>query len=230
MIDLNKIINEKIIEIEKDGFVEKTIEDNLKKCLESVISDIFSYSGPVRDGIKNHIKENLNVNLDDLNIPQYNTLVVQAVNKKVKEMIEIQGINKLNECIDKMLIDVKEEYTLSEIIEQLKEDDYKEKYEYSEDDYLTLIINGDEDGYKRIYLDLESDKSKYSCDYEIAIDKEGKIYSTHLGDIDITKKIKIGNLYGLNEMIFKIYSSGAKIILDQGMDPDDYDTYLGENY
>ena len=230
MIDLNKIINEKMVEIENGGFVEKTIEDNLKKCLESVISDVFTWRGPVRDGIENYIKENININLDDLNIPQYNTLVVQAVNKKVKEMIEIQGINKLNECIDKMLIDVKEEYTLSEIIEQLKEDDYKEKYEYSEDDYLTLIINGDEDGYKRIYLDLESDKSKYSCDYEIAIDKEGKIYSTHLGDIDITKKIKIGNLYGLNEMIFKIYSSGAKIILDQGMDSDNYDTYLGEDY
>ena len=230
MIDLNKIINEKMVEIENGGFVEKTIEDNLKKCLESVISDVFTWRGPVRDGIENYIKENININLDDLNIPQYNTLVVQAVNKKVKEMIEIQGINKLNECIDKMLMDVKEQYTLSEIIEQLKADDYKEKYEYSEDDYLTLIINGDEDGYKRIYLDLESDKSKYSCDYEIAIDKEGKIYSTHLGDIDITKKIKIGNLYGLNEMIFKIYSSGAKIILDQGMDSDNYDTYLGEDY
>lgn len=230
MIDLNKIINEKMIEIEKNGFVEKIIEDNLKKCLESVISEVFTWRGPVRDGIENYIKENININLDDLNIPQYNTLVVQAVNKKVKEMIEIQGINKLNECIDKMLMDVKEEYTLSEIIEQLKADDYKEKYEYAEDDYLTLIINGDEDGYKRIYLDLESDKSKYSCDYEIAIDKEGKIYSTNLGDIDITKNIKIGSLYGLNEMIFKIYSSGAKVILDKGMDPDDYDTYLGEDY
>lgn len=230
MIDLNKIINEKIIEIEKNGFVEKTIEDNLKKCLESVISDVFSYSGPIRDGIKNHIKENLNVNLDDLNIPQYNTLVVQAVNKKVKEMIEIQGINKLNECMDKMLMNVKEEYTLSEIIEQLKEEDCNEKYEYSEDDYLTLIIDETGYGYKHIYLDLEPDKSKYSCDYEIDINKEGKIYSTKLGGIDITKNLKIGSLYGLNEMIFKIYSSGAKIILDQGMDSDDYDTYLGEDY
>ncbi|ENZ01665.1 hypothetical protein HMPREF1092_00899 [Clostridium thermobutyricum] len=230
MIDLNKIINEKMVEIEKGGFVEKTIEDNLKKCLENVISDVFSYSGPVRDGIKNHIKENLNINLDDLNIPQYNALVVQAVNKKVKEMIEIQGINKLNECIDKMLIDVKEEYTLSEIIEQLKEDDYKEKYEYSEDDYLTLIIDETAYGYKHIYLDLESDKSKYSCDYEISIDKEGRIYSTQLGSIDITKNAKIGTLFGLNEMIFKIYSSGAKVILDKGMDPDDYNTYLGEDY
>lgn len=229
MIDLNKIINEKMIEIEKDGFIEKIIEDNLKKCLESVISDVFSYSGPIRDGIKNHIKENLNVNLHDLNIPQYNTLVVQAVNKKVKEMIEIQGINKLNECIDKMLMDVKEEYTLSEIIEQLKEEDYKEKYEYSHDDYLTLIIE-ERYGFKHIYLDLEPNKSKYECDYNINIDDEGKIYSTKLENIDITKKLKIGNLYGLSEMIFKIYSSGAKIILDQGMDPDDYDTYLGEDY
>ena len=229
MIDLNKIINEKMVEIEKEGFVEKSVEENLKECLESVISDIFSYSSPLRHSIKEHIKENLNINLEDLNIPKYNELVSQAVNKKIKDIIKIQGINKLNECIDKMLIDVKEEYTLSEIIEQLKEDDYREKYEYSEDDYLTLIIETT-CGFKHIYLDLEANKSKYECDYEIDIDSEGKIYSTKLENIDITKNLKIGTLFGLSEMIFKIYSSGAKVILDKGMDPDDYDTYLGEEY
>lgn len=40
----------------------------------------------------------------------------------------------------------------------------------------------------------------------------------------------MGGLYGLERLLFKIYASGAKIILDNGDDPEDYEVnYRQEN-
>ena len=40
----------------------------------------------------------------------------------------------------------------------------------------------------------------------------------------------MGGLYGLDKLLFKIYASGSKIILDQGLDVDDYDIYFRSDY
>lgn len=151
-------------------------------------------------------------------------------------MITAQGIEKIKESTREILSDVKSEYTLSEIIESLKEENSKEEYEFDEDDTIAIIIDGEDDGYKHIYLSVEEPTSiyrtvsKYDYDYQIDINKEGKPYSIKLKNKEIDTKKILGGLYGLDKLLFKIYSSGAKIILDKGMDPEDYDIYYRTDY
>ena len=87
-------------------------------------------------------------------------------------------------------------------------------------------------GYKHIYLSEEEPygKSKYDYDYQIDINREGKPYSIKLKGKEIDKNKILGGLYGLDKLLFKIYASGSKIILDQGLDVDDYDIYFRSDY
>lgn len=225
MIDLNKIVNNALVEMENDKFVEGVVKKRLEKTVVDIVDDIFREYSDFRKKLKGHIEENLNINFEELGLEGYNGLVLAAVKEQLDKAITVQGIEKIKETMDKMLKEVKQEYTLSEIIEKLKGESSKEEYEYDYGEKVELKIEDGGSGYKRIYLDEEEKGYKHDCDYQIAIDKEGKPYSIKLkGDELNTKKI-IGGLYGLEELLFKIYAGGAKIVLDNGNDVDDYDLY-----
>lgn len=228
MINLNKIVNDSMKQIENEGFVEKIVKEKLEETIKDIVSDTFRSWSNFGENLKKHIEENLNVNLEELNIDGYNTLVLAAVQEKLDLATKVQGVEKIKEAMDEMLKDVKNEYKLSELIEELKGEDYRDKYEYDEDDQITLIIE-DRYSFKYIYLDKEASKGKYNCDYRISFYKD-KIYSLEIKDKEITKNNIMAGFHGLGNTLFKIYASGAKIVLDCGDDPEDYELYYREDY
>lgn len=236
MIDLNKIVNDTLVKLEEEQFVETVVKKRLEKTITEIVDDTFREWSDFGKNLKSYIEENLNVDLNKLGIDGYNTLALKAIQEELDKVITTQGIEKIKEVTREMLSDVKAEYTLSEIIEALKEDNSKEEYEFDEDDTIAIIIDGEEDGYKHIYLSEEEPTSrygsvsKYDYDYQIDIDRQGKPYSIKLKNEKIDTKKILGGLYGLDRLLFKIYSSGAKIILDNGLDPDDYDIYYRTDY
>jgi hypothetical protein len=223
MIDLNKIVNDTLVQMEEEKYVEKVVKSTLEKTIASLVEDVFRSYSDFGKNLKTHIEENLNINLSRLGLEGYNGLVLAAVQEQLDKAITIQGIDKIKESMNEMLSDVKKEYTLTEIIEALKGESCKEEYEYDYDEKIELIIEDAGSGYKHIYMDVEEKGGKYECDYQISLDKEGKPYSIKLkGDEINTKKI-MGGLYGLDKLLFKIYSSGAKIVLNQGECSEDYE-------
>lgn len=236
MIDLNKIVNETLVKLEEEKFVETVVKKRLEQTISEIVDDTFRKWSTFGKNLKSYIEENLNVNIENLGIEGYNTLALKAIQEELDKMITAQGIEKIKETTRQILSDVKSEYTLSEIIEELKEENSKEEYEVDEYDTIAIIIDGEEDGYKYIYLSAEEPSSiygsvsKYDYDYQIVINRLGKPYSIKLKNKEIDTKKILGGLYGLDKLLFKIYSSGAKIILDKGMDPEDYDIYYRTDY
>ncbi|MEG1256645.1 hypothetical protein [Clostridium sp.] len=223
MIDLNKIVNDTLVQMEEENYVEKVVKSTLEKTIASLVEDVFRSYSDFGKNLKTHIEENLNINFRNLGIEGYNGLVLAAVQEQLDKAITIQGIDKIKESMNDMLKDTKDEYTLTEIIEKLKGGCLKEEYEFDYDEKIELIIEDGGHGYKHIYMDEEEKDGKYECDYQISLDKEGKPYSIKLkGDEINTKKI-MGGLYGLDKLLFKIYSSGAKIVLEQGENSEDYE-------
>jgi len=226
MIDLNKIVNETLENIEKEGFVEKVVEKRLKETMESIIDDTFRSYSDFGKNLKEYVGQNLNVNLSNLKLEGYNTLVLATVKEQLDKVITVQGIEKIKEATEGILTDVKRDYKLSEIIELIKEDVDQDDIGY--EDQITLVIDSSSSGYQHIYLDAEEKDRKYSCDYQIDIDGEGKPYSIKLKDGNIDTKKILGGLYGLDRLLFKIYASGSKVVLDHGTDPEDYDLGLSD--
>lgn len=120
MINLNKIVNDSMKQIENEGFVEKIVKEQLEKTIKDIVSDTFRSWSNFGENLKKHIEGNLNVNLENLNIDGYNTLVLAAVQEKLDLATKIQGVEKIKQAMDKMLKNVKTEYKLSELIEEPK--------------------------------------------------------------------------------------------------------------
>lgn len=230
MIDLNKIVNDAMRDIEKEGFVERVVKERLEKTIGDTVDSIFRTYSDFGKELEKNIEENLNVNLDNLKLPEYNTLVLKTVQEELDKQMYIAGVEKIKENLNELLSDIKPEYTLSELVEACKGEDCKEEWEHDEGDCIALIIDGNEDGYKHIYLDVDENTSKYSCDYQLDLDKDGKVYSVKLKGKELNKDKILGGLYGLDKLLFKIYSSGAKVVMDNAMDPEYYDIYFREDY
>ncbi|MEG1870974.1 MAG: hypothetical protein RR192_03130 [Peptostreptococcaceae bacterium] len=229
MIDLNKIVNDSLIKMEEGNFVENVVKERLEKTITEIVDDVFREWSDFGKNLKSHIETNLNVDLDNLGIEGYNTLVLAAVKEQLDKSITVQGIDKIKESTERMLSDIKDSYTLSEIIETLKESSFIDQSEYDEDDKISLAIT--KSGiFTHIYMDIEEKNYEYRYDYKIDIDEEGKPYSIELKGNEIDKNKILGGLYGLDELLFKIYAHGSKIVLDNGMDPEDYDIYFKEDY
>lgn len=228
MIDLNKIVNETLVNLEEEKFVEKVVKERLEKTITGVVDDVFREYSDFGKSLKTYIEGNLNVDLNRLGLQGYNTLALSAIKEQLDKTITVQGLEKLKKSTEEMLSDVKESYKLSEIIERFKSESSEDEWERDEDDKVTLFIEKD-GSFTHIYIDEEEKNNKWNCDYQINL-KEDKPYSIKLkGDEINTKKI-LGGLYGLDRLLFKIYSTGAKIEFDCGNDPDDYEIYYRSDY
>lgn len=228
MMDLNKMVNDTLVQMEGENFVEGVVRKRLEKTIVDIVDDVFREYSDFGKKLKGHIEENLNINFENLGLEGYNGLVLSAVKEELDKAITIQGIEKIKQATEEMLSDAKGEYTLTEIIEKLKGESSKEEYEFDYDEKVSLIIENGGSGYKRIYLDEEEKDGKYEHDYQIALDGNGKPYSIRLKGDDINPKKIMGGLYGLERLLFKIYASGAKITLDNGDDPEDYELHYSQ--
>lgn len=230
MIDLNKVVNDTLSEMENEKFVEKIVKDTLEKSIKSIVDDIFRSYSDFGKKLETYIESNLNIDFNRLGLEGYNGIVLAAVKEQLDKSITVQGVEKIKNSMDEMLSDIKEEYTLSEIIEKVKDDSDKESYEYDYDEHVFLIIDKSSGGYTHIYIDNDEDEAdrKYDYSYQIDIDNKGKPYSIKFKGDEINTKQIMGGLYGLDKLLFKIYASGAKIKLDQGDDADDYDLYYNQ--
>jgi hypothetical protein len=228
-MDLNKMMNDALAQMKEENFVEGVVRKRLEKTITEIVDDVFRGYGDFGKKLKEYIEENLNINFEKLGLEGYNGLVLAAVKEQLDKTITVQGIEKIKETMDKILKEVKQEYTLSEIIEKLKSESLKEEYEFDYDEKIELKIEDGGSGYKRIYLDEEEKDYKHDFDYQIAIDNEGKPYSIKLKGNEINTKKIMGGLYGLEALLFKIYASGSKIVLDNGNDPEDYELYYRQD-
>jgi hypothetical protein len=220
VLDLNVLVNNSLKKISEGGKVQEIIDKRVEKTIESIIDDLINDWSDFGKTLKEEVKKKLVINLNELDIATYNTLVLNAVKEKLDKVITIQGVEKIKEGMDKMLSDVKQEYKLSEIIEELRE---SERGSHDHGDQMTLIIEHRSAGYIYIYLDDDEGQEQHECDYLIRLKYDGVVWNIQTSGRDFSKNNELGALFGLEELLFKIYATGAKIVLDEGEDADDYD-------
>ncbi|WIW70632.1 hypothetical protein [Anaerosinus gibii] len=212
-MDLNKIVNDKLAKIEADGYLEEVVEKRLKETISSVVSDLFSSYSDFSKDLESKIKEKLNINLEELNISSYNVMVMNAINDYLQEEVSICGIEKIKNEMNALLCDTKTEYKLSEIIREMKDhvteydDDYwgKEMSFHCSDPNGILIF---------ICFDPKEDVEEYRCKYRLTVNKEGIVTSVRIRDCEFNNRTIMGGLYGVEATLFKLYTTGAKLVLD----------------
>lgn len=224
IMDLNKLVNDGLAKIQAEGFVKQVVEEQLKETIKNIVHDVLREYSDFGKNLKEQIESQLNINLDELNIASYNLMVLNAVKEKLDEAMHLQGVEKIKADMDEMLGTAKTEYKLSELIEELKndaledDDDLRGKemsFHIDSRSYLTFI-----------FFDEDHDKDKYDCKYRITMDKEGYLTSVKIGSREFKNSVIMGGLYGIEATLFKMYTQGSKLIIDE----DEVDTYYPEEW
>ncbi|EAH0739767.1 hypothetical protein D4V90_11560 [Listeria monocytogenes] len=220
-MDFNKMVNDSLAKMEKDGEVQKLIDKHVASTVDTVVKDLFGTWSDFSDELKNTAKEALQINFKDLELASYNHMILQAIKDKLDDEIKNNGVMQIKGQIESLLTNPKREYRLSELIDELAEEiEGVEALDYEEYREMSLHVEKTYSSYF-IHMDAEEDMSKYRCKYTLHISESGELYSVRINDQDEdmvnnfdTKRVMSG-LYGLEETLFKIYTSKAKIIIDE---------------
>lgn len=221
-MDLNKMVNEALANIEASGFVEKKVQERLEQTIESIVDDLFRSYSDFGKELKNKVAQELQINLDELKLQNYNVLVLKAVTEKINQTVRLRGIEKLKEELDDMLTIKCQDVNLSELIEKFKE----EELEFDDDLRGQEISFHVDRKYNWTYVsfDKKPNKGEYQCEYRLVVKEDGTIFSVKMDDKELSKGVIMGALRGIERELFKLYASGSKLIIDE----DDVDTYYGE--
>ncbi|MGE7915312.1 hypothetical protein [Lysinibacillus xylanilyticus] len=223
-MDLNKMVIDSLAKMQSEGKVQEIVDKHVESTVNDVVKDLFGSWSDFSKDLKSKAKEVLQINFNDLNLPTYNHLILQAIKDKLDDEITNQGVAKIKNQIEGLLSDSKREYKLSELVKELKEEiDDLDELGYDECHEMTLHIDQPY-GSWWIALDAREDISEYDCKYRLHVDESGKVYSVKINEKDFGRsrsidefdiKAVMKGLRGLEETLFKIYASGAKLIVDE---------------
>lgn len=223
MIDLNKMIADSLAKMESSGGFQEIVDKQLEKTMSNIVKDLFGEWSDFSKELKSEVGQKMKINLDRLNLQSYNHLILESIKDKLANEIENEGVAKIKSLIEGLLIDSKTEYKLPELIKQLaKEIEDFDEIGYDERHEMSLHID-DSFGSYWIGMDAREDRGEYECKYRLFVSEEGRIYSVKINDDkygrgennDFDVKTVLRGLDGLGETLFKIYASGAKLIIDE---------------
>lgn len=223
-MDLNKMVMNSLAKMESEGKVQEIVDKHVESTVNDIVKDLFGNWSDFSKELKNTAKDALQINFKDLNLSSYNHLILQSIKDKLDDEITNQGVAQIKNQIEGMLTDSKREYKLSELVKELA-GEIKDLDELGYEDYHEMTLHID-DSYSShwIGLDSRSDISEYDCKYRLMVNGQGELCSVKINDKESYSRKNINEfdvkavlkgLHGLEETLFKIYTSGAKIIIDE---------------
>lgn len=227
MQQLSEAVNSALDTMITGGVIETLIADRLEKTIASVVDDAFKNYSDFGKSLTKAITENLQVDFKKLDLATYHDFILKYVQRQLdasllaKAEIEI-GAN-LKGMLDSVPAEVKISDLVAGFIEFVSE---HRRFERDDSDQITLIIEESSYGFRHIFLDIQANQDRYRCKYQLDCDKEGRVYSVKIDDVDPQKTMFIGPLYSFERQLFQLYVAKSALIFDKAAD--DIDLYLPE--
>lgn len=166
MTDFNKIITDKITEMENSGTIQKIIEEKISKTIDSAINSCFNWD--FEDKIKKQIEESIGDIASKIKLNSYNSFIATAVKNIVNVELNKDLKEKINTKLTQALTVTDKEIKLSQIIEEFKRYECDNEEEYS---YCCNIKKYEEFSFKRVDITIQKENSNsyYNKNPEIKI-------------------------------------------------------------
>ncbi|GAO43777.1 hypothetical protein [Flavihumibacter petaseus] len=220
-MQLEAVVQTELNTMVENGTIEKIIREKLTKTLNDVIEESLRSWSDFGKKLKEAVNKALDIDLERLSVLDYNEIVVRTVKEQLDASLfkHVQGpiADQIRSYVGLL---EKQEWKLSEIIHKFISEEILEGKDGYEDGEIYCEVKKSEYGTVTIIFD-ETEKSWYDCKYRLYADsKDGKVFSFAIGDKYSRKEIRgdvriDGVLHGFDGFIFKLYATGAKIILDE---------------
>jgi hypothetical protein len=219
MTDIKKMMVLAFEEIGSKGVIKEVFEKKIRETIERIIGDLFSSYSEFGKSLEKKLGEKIAINLEEIDIPMYNVMIENYIRDQTTAVMNEQHKKLIDERLSKILAEeVKREWKLSEIVSEVVEKNAESAQENGWDQVSLHIEKCSSLTFIRI--DPEPNKEKYQCCIDICIDnKNGSINSAEVGEYNtknFTKDKFLVRLHNVELLIFRLYSQGCKIIIDEG--------------
>ena len=152
MTDFNKIITDKITEMENSGTIQKIIEEKISKTINSAIDSCFDWD--FEQQIKKQIKESVGDIASKIKLNSYNSFIATAIENIVNVELNKDLKEKINTKLTQALIVTEKEIKLSKIIEEFKRYECDDDEEYS---YCCNIKKDEDLSFKTVNIIIQKE-------------------------------------------------------------------------
>ena len=152
MTDFNKIITDKITEMENSGTIQKIIEEKISKTIDSAINSCFNWD--FEDKIKKQIEESVGDIASKIKLNSYNSFIATAIENIVNVELNKDLKEKINTKLTQALTVTEKEIKLSKIIEEFKRYECDDDEEYS---YCCSIIKDEDLSFKTVNIIIQKE-------------------------------------------------------------------------
>lgn len=226
----NMNINEEIQKATDNFIAEKLpqlIQEKVGKMLDDILSDTFKSWSNIGKQIKDKIEENLDVNLQEYDLIDYNALISKSINDRLVGIINENSIQPINELVNETVGFLKKKnFKLSEIHELVINSSMQEYEEETESEISFFAERNDKHKWITVSIDTDKDVSQEDCSLTFLINESsGRIFSFKTKSYWSKKSnltpSKVTQMSNLEHKIFRLYSAQAKIEIDT-LDFDNY--------
>ena len=236
-IDVSSIIEGKLAQMEKDGIIQKKIEEVLEKNILSAITQEFESYSFTRD-IREQMRTAVSGVAEQSGLAAYNGFIAEKVRQIVQDAATDDLTAKLQTALEGVLLKKHEGVKLSDIFkryhawvcENTDEDDKYDRERYTAE--LAVEESGNWTRYDARFADRPDANKPYSFDSNDRPDidlhlsvygNEGKtkISTLRLNGSYIDKQLRIGILSEFEAFLVNLYYNRTEILVDME-DADDY--------
>lgn len=216
------------------GAMEQAITKQVDQLIANCASDAFRTYSDLGKAISKQLTAAIMPNIDNLSdMPTYHHFVTNRLKLAAQDFYDTRLAEVLDKELAEIMSEVPEQITLSWLVKELIED--AQSYGEPDGEHITLKIEpSSSQNFLMVYLDKSEGTNQRDCSIRLHLhdkDKTGKheIIGLNVDDIKAGDRLCMGRMYSFEKKLFNVFAMKGQIELDQGTDPDNYDTYCGHD-
>lgn len=219
MDDLKLAVSTAFSNVVASGAIEQAIEKQLASTISSLIQSELREYGDFGKAIKERVQQAVGVNLDRMDLPSYNDLILQIIRRQLDGVMHSEAAKQIEANMAKLLERAPTSITLEKLVDDFIE---SHKEDRAGQDFTLLIER--KYGSTYVCFDVESGKSEHQCDFRLGIDRDGDVYHLAFGGKEVSKSLFMGPFYGFERALFQMYAAKTKLIVEADDHADNYTT------
>ncbi|MGS4345119.1 hypothetical protein ACKUSY_05805 [Myroides odoratus] len=212
-MDFNKVTQEAVKTVVAEKLPEM-VTKYVSEMVQDIVKDTFRSYGDVSKQIKQKIEESINVNLQEFDLIDYNSLIAKTINENLLQQVNLQPILDMTQDIIGFVN--KKTITLDEIADLFKNAAMEDNHDYNGEISFHVIYN-EKHEWIDIYADMDPDKHQADCAIRFTFNTNGRIFIFKMKEryfdnkqLEVTPSKMIG-LRGIEAKIFRLYSAQVQI-------------------
>jgi hypothetical protein len=214
-IDIAEMVNSKMRAMQEGGQIDAMIEKYATKMVNDIIENMLRPYSDTYKALETAIKDQMKIDLNNISLPEYNKSLMVIVKRLLDRQITAKGLDKFETDLSALLTDsAPEKIKLSKLMEEFVKDIIANDEDRTDGEF-SFHLEDVSHGSQWLHFDAEEGKQKYSCAYRMLLHKDGKPALIEINGKSFDKKLSLGGLYGFDALLFKMYSVGTIIEIDE---------------